>query len=130
MGLDQYAYKRARKEYISKDQANESLEEITYWRKHNRLQSWMENLWIERGEEDDINCRFLQLYLEDIENLEKAIELRNLPETEGFFFGKDSYQYKSKDGMTYEDYENDMNFIKQAKEALKNNYDVFYSCWY
>lgn len=129
MGLDQYAYKRARKEYASKEEADEALNLIVAWRKHNRLQGWMENLWIQRGNEEDLNCRLLQLYLEDIKNLEEDIENRNLPETQGFFFGNDSYNYKTEDGK-YEDYEIDKKFIKEAKEALANNYDIFYNCWW
>ena len=39
MGLDQYAYR------IKEGQGFE----IAYWRKHNRLQGWMENLWVEKG---------------------------------------------------------------------------------
>ena len=37
MGLDQFAYTTKGKE----------KEEIAYWRKHNALHGWMENLWEE-----------------------------------------------------------------------------------
>ena len=40
MGLDQEAYSRGKE-----DQSSFSH----YWRKHNRLQGWMENLWEEKG---------------------------------------------------------------------------------
>ena len=41
MGLDQYARIR------------EPGEEVMYWRKHNRLQGWMTDLWMKRtGNED------------------------------------------------------------------------------
>lgn len=129
MGLDQYAYKRAIKNYISKEEKEEALVTITSWRKHNRLQGWMENLWESKGNEEEMNCKYLQLTMDDIESLEKDVENEELPETIGFFFGQDSYNYKMPDGK-YEDYENDINFIEEAKEALKNNMEVFYCCWY
>ena len=46
MGLDQYAY--ARPVGVESDDGKNN-EELTYWRKHNRLQGWMEELWEDRG---------------------------------------------------------------------------------
>ena len=71
MGLDQYAYAKASLE------AEES-EEIAYWRKHNRLQGWMEQLWEDKGKPNllegsnpigDFNCIPVELTLSDIEQL-------------------------------------------------------------
>ena len=42
MGLDQYAY-------ASTEIKSEDREELSYWRKHNRLQGWMEALWEDKG---------------------------------------------------------------------------------
>ena len=45
MGLDQYA-----------NRVNEAGDrvEVAYWRKHNRLQGWMEDLYISKGGVDPI----------------------------------------------------------------------------
>ena len=122
MGLDQYAMVR------------EKFKEVMYWRKHNRLQGWMTQLWMERtGNEDttQFNCVDLILRSEDIDKLERDIKNRKLPETGGFFFGDDSYGYGD-DDETYEKYylPDDMAFIKSAKEALDEGKEVVYTCWW
>lgn len=112
MGLDQRAFIREDKD-------------ICKWRKHNRLQGWMEALWIERGGTDAFNLEDLELNLEDIESLEQAIISKELPMTEGFFFGDDSY-------VDYEEcyLEDDMKFIQLAKKALSSGKRVVYSSWW
>ena len=64
MGLDQNAYK------VSQD--GERVE-LAYWRKHNRLQGWMENKYIDNGGTKEFNCVALELTLEDIEELDVVI---------------------------------------------------------
>ena len=120
--------------------------ELAYWRKHNRLHGWMEELWESKGKpydgklEDnplgDFNCVELELSLEDIEDLAVDIENQSLPETEGFFFGSDSYTW-NKDGKANEDIleeyyhlETDLNFIKEARKALEKGQIVTYSAWF
>tara|TARA_Y100001937_G_scaffold97708_1_gene133150 strand:+ start:41 stop:439 length:399 start_codon:yes stop_codon:yes gene_type:complete len=132
MGLDMYA------------QADGN--EIAYWRKHNRLHGWMEELWLSKGKpydgklEDnplgDFNCVELELSLEDIEDLAVDIENQALPETGGFFFGSDSYTW-NKDGESnydileeYYHLETDLNFIKEARKALNKGQRVTYSAWF
>ena len=72
MGLDQNAWK------VDKDGERE---ELAYWRKHNRLQGWMEERYTEKGGKEQFNCVDLELTEEDIDDLETAIEDRELPET-------------------------------------------------
>lgn len=120
--------------------------ELAYWRKHNRLHGWMEELWESKGKpyngklEDnplgDFNCVELELSLEDIEDLAVDIENQSLPETAGFFFGGDSYTW-NKDGEANEDIleeyyhlETDLNFIKEARKALEKGQIVTYSAWF
>ena len=120
--------------------------ELAYWRKHNRLHGWMEELWESKGKpydgklEDnplgDFNCVELELSLEDIEDLAVDIENQSLPETVGFFFGGDSYTW-NKDGEANEDIleeyyhlETDLNFIKEARKALEKGQIVTYSAWF
>ena len=129
MGLDQYAY--AASEIKSEDR-----EEIGYWRKHNRLQGWMEQLWEKKGRPHfndienplgDFNCQPVQLTLSDIEQLEAHVEKKSLPETGGFFFGNDSYgDYEGEYGHK----KNDLEFITLAREALQKGKKVFYDSWW
>jgi len=134
MGLDQYAYAE------NKDGEQEAL---TDWRKHNRLQGWMEDLWNEKGRPNaetennpmgDFNCVPLELDLDDIDRLEADLDDFNLPETGGFFFGSDSYMWESEDGSkssaNYYYKETDYQFVSDARHALKEGKKVFYSCWW
>jgi hypothetical protein len=134
MGLDQYAYY---------EQDGEQLP-IADWRKHNRLQGWMEQRWVDKGSPGthtegnpmgDFNCVPLELNAQDIEDLEWAIENFDLPETAGFFFGQDSYFWENEDGEPYpeNDYfykEQDIEFVQEAKKALTDGHKVFYNSWY
>ena len=123
MGLDQYAHAIDN---------NGEREELAYWRKHPNLQGWMENLWHEKGcpgksEEpnsmglSDFNCVPVELDYDDLDRLEKTINTKGLPDTEGFFFGSDSDEYYR---------ENDLEFIQKAREALDAGLHVEYSSWW
>ena len=107
MGLDQYAYS---------EDSNGERTEIAYWRKHNRLQGWMEQRYVD-----------LELTLEDLESLESTMMNKLLPETGGFFYGPDSYKdYEDQEGYKSDD---EM-FINKAREELNNGNKVMYYCWW
>ena len=140
MGLDQYAY--ARPVGVESDDG-ENNEELTYWRKHNRLHGWMEELWEDRGRPNagetnpmgDFNCVELELTESDIEQLEAHVMDKVLPVTAGFFFGDDSFDWKDNDGNGFEegDYyhkERDVEFIKDARKALAEGKKVYYNSWW
>lgn len=138
MGLDQYAYCAAKAgaqdEYYSDENYDKEDDdptkigpprEIAYWRKHPNLQGWMEALWAKRNpdavEETSFNNIELELTWEDIEDLERAIIHKQLPVTTGFFFGNPSDEFY---------YNDDLEFIKQAKAELFVGLKVFYnSSW-
>lgn len=122
MGLDQYAFKVKSK---GKSKKKEEREELAYWRKHNRLQGWMEALYIEKGGTAEFNCVDLELTAEDIDRLENVIKAKALPATGGFFFGSDSYK-------EYEEWykKDDEKFIKDARKAIADGYTLYYSCWW
>ena len=136
MGLDQYAY--------ATPQGTDEQEEIAYWRKHNRLQGWMEQLWEDKGRPDfneianpmgDFNCQPVELTMSDIEQLEAHVENKALPETGGFFFGDDSFEWDDEDGKPYAegDYhhkEADLRFIKDARKAFQDGKKVYYNSWW
>ena len=118
MGLDMYASRKAKIILVTSKKSNDklnlsvgntSVQEIAYWRKHNRLHGWMEELWRKKGNEGVFNTEELLLELIDIVNLEKAILKNELPMTEGFFFGGDSYEDYEEHYMT-----DDLKFVKEA----------------
>ena len=97
MGLDMWATK-------SKE-TDEKIINIADWRKHNRLHGYMQQLWEDKGcpnsngdTPETFNCVPLELIKEDLEELKATILTRALPETQGFFFGHDSYDW-SKDEL-------------------------------
>ncbi len=148
MGLDQYAYVAARSgqngewwdgaelDPDTRDYRNSKVDkprELAYWRKHPNLQGWMEHLWHKKRnaegnpvveDADDMgtfNGVELELTWQDIDELEKAVKKRELPSTQGFFFGNDADQYY---------YDQDLEFIKNARAELFLGLKVFYnSSW-
>ena len=123
MGLDQYATAR-RGEAKTDDEGftyYEDTIELSYWRKHPNLQGWMEDLYHEKGGEEEFNCVDLELTLDDLDALEESLDEEALPETAGFFFGTDSSDYYA---------EADREFIVQARAAIKQGYTVIYSSWW
>jgi len=140
MGLDQNAYTLPSDVDALSEDSNEEREELCYWRKHNRLQGYMERLWELKGKpglpEDynspfgDFNCIPLELTANDLLDLQKIIEEEKLPYTQGFFFGDDSYEWKNEDGDEYEYKEADRDFIKSGLTAISEGKKVYYHCWY
>jgi len=123
MGLDQYAYTGKRRE--TNDETD--YVELAYWRKHNRLEGFMKELWIEKGRPGanelypyDFNCIMIELTPEDIDRLDEATVNDALPETQGFFFGSDSQGDDHKKQET-------MKFISQARDAFAEGLKVYYS---
>ncbi len=139
MGLDQYAYSRPPRKRNSDDDV-----QLMEWRKHNRLQGWMQQLWENKGcpnaqtegdEMGDFNCVELQLTAQDIDDLEYSINNFELPEANGFFWGSDSYFWNNEDNEPFPENEywyksNDLMFIESARKALDNKHRIYYSCWY
>ena len=72
----------------------------------------------------------------DIEQLEAHISNKSLPDTQGFFFGNDSYSLdedaegnKLPEGDYYYK-ETDLQFIEDARQALQDGKKVFYDSWW
>jgi hypothetical protein len=127
MGLDQYAYAR---EIVKSDDEEEPVDiDIAYWRKHNRLQGWMENLYRDKNPDSDrdFNCVDLELTAEDLDRLEQDVLHIALPKTEGFFFGDDSY---SNEEWLKENMKIDLQFIHDARQHLRDGYKIIYSSWW
>jgi hypothetical protein len=140
MGLDMYAYVASRKgqydEFHEKAEWDETIKdftspvskplEIAYWRKHPNLHGWMEQLWERKGKpgagpKEIFNGIELELTWDDLDELEEAILRGQLPDTQGFFFGKPA------DNRYYEQ---DLEFVDNAKAEVFLGLKVFYnSSW-
>ena len=57
---------------------------------------------------------------EDLDNLEEDIKNGNLPQTAGFFFGQS-------DG---DEVDGDLEFVKNARQAISEGYKVYYTSWW
>lgn len=95
--------------------------EIAYWRKHPNLHGWMERLAESKNlKYDSFNGIEMELTAEDLDELERAVTHKQLPATQGFFFGSDADEH----------YESDLKFIREARAELFFGLKVFYnSSW-
>ena len=140
MGLDMYAYA-----VVQGGQQDGEEESLAEWRKHNRLHGWMEELWEDKGQPfdgklegnsmGDFNCVPVELTLEDLDQLESDINEKVLPETGGFFFGDDSFSWTDSNDKPFKDgdyfhKETDLEFIREAREAISDGQEVYYSSWW
>ena len=123
MGLDQYGIARRGEPQTDAEGYTyyEDSMELAYWRKHPNLQGWMEELWREKGNDGEFNCVDVELTLDDLDVLEQSLDDEALPETVGFFFGQNSDDHYA---------EQDREFIREARAAIKQGYKVFYSSWW
>ena len=130
MGLDMYAF-RHKGDMIQPQEKRDKLDgtprepiQFADWRKHNRLQGFMQELYDKKNgaDADNFNCVPLYLSKEELDMLQKQIETRTLPQTEGFFFGDDSYTWEGEqnDIKAY-----DLKFVKDKKDWLDKGYKVF-----
>jgi len=117
MGLDQYAFT-----------AERTQNPEFCWRKHAKLQEFMEQLWMVRTGQpaDGLNCNQLELQPEDVATLQALIERNELPDSPGgFFYG---HQFQGESASEYRD--KDLEFCQWARAILRTRQKVFYSCWW
>jgi len=123
MGLDQYAYK-VKRDYNHEEKTETITKiEIAYWRKHNALEGYMCDLFRSKGGDGEFNCRTLPLDNDDLDELEETINNKELPETEGFFFGNDTSKDEECNAQ-------DKQFIDDARKALEDEWDIEYTSWW
>ena len=122
MGLDQYAYLRERNQMP--DDADESGESF-YWRKHARLQTFMEKQYRKLNTEEMFNCVELPLNEEQLLELQEAINNKYYDHfcDGGFFYG---HQFQEESVEEYR--EQDNKFVDQALAHIKAGGDVIYLC--
>jgi hypothetical protein len=127
MGLDQFAFKTKAKfdsqvDFQAQLQDVET-DELHYWRKHPNLHGWMEQLYRKKGGTgEQFNCDPVQLTQEDIDDLANSILDGSLPSTSGFFFGQSIGDQ--------EEESDDLQFCRNASEAIKEGYTVYYDSWW
>jgi hypothetical protein len=119
MGLDMVAY-TVRKASVSSEVdftvEADSLQQLYYWRKHHRLHDWMQRLYVAKGGRNpDFNVAPLALNSADLNALETAIKAGDLWARLEPFSG----HLTSKE-------QDDLEFIHQARVALKDGLAVFY----
>ena len=133
MGLDQYGgwlEPVTKEEQLHSKIVNEPVEQEVCefdWRKHAKLQEFMENLWVNKYENtEEFNCVNMPLDEEDILALQEAVKGEELPESQGgFFFG-----HQSQDETTIEYKEQDLEFCAKALKWIKEGKTPYYSCWW
>ena len=121
MGLDQYAW-------VGRKPSTEHEDpEDFYWRKHSRLQQFMEDLWREKGCEGELNCNNLDLTEADLLALQDAVGKGYSDHfcEGGFFWG---HQFQEEAVQEYKD--EDTLFVTAALEAVREGKPVVYSCWW
>ena len=122
MGLDMYVNAVTNRPAVEVDfTVNDVEAELHYWRKHPNLHGWMERLYLSKGgTHPEFNGTTVLLTPVDIDLLEIAITKKQLPETDGFFFG-------ASDGTEITD---DLAFITKARAAFANGLFIYYcSSW-
>ena len=147
MGLDQYAKLKSQKLNFDKIFSDDSIprQDGFYWRKHARLQVFMNNQWIKQNEhkykkllegkdkEEGFDMSHLgfnagdTVYMteEVVKDLEEAIknDYHAYFASDGFFWGQ---QFQEQSVKEYKKL--DLQFLEFCKEALKNKQVVEYEC--
>lgn len=127
MGLDMYAFSlpkdddRPCVDFDLDDIGDEERRRLHYWRKHPNLHGWMAGRYYEKGgSDDDFNVNTVELTAADINALERAILGKTLPQTTGFFFGE----------TTGEERDDDLEFIRKAREEFAKGRTIAYYAWW
>jgi hypothetical protein len=133
MGLDMYAYSATNEKHYDEYQEDGTWndgefvskitkpKELAYWRKHPNLHGWFRQEWESLGNTGDFNGDQLEIDWAMLERLEYDVKNGELPQTSGFFFGSNA-------DADY--YEQDLEFIKNARAELFLGLRVFYnSSW-
>lgn len=142
MGLDQYAYTRAAREektaFLEKAeregiadayrQAEEKWPDAFYWRKHAKLQAYMEDKFSAMTglSAAELNCEELELTLELVTDLESHLKNGGLPESPGGFF----YGHQFQDDSARKYLEQDLKFCEWARWQIEAGEVPVYSCWW
>ena len=125
MGLDMYAFAVPQSSVKGDfDLDTEFKKELQYWRKHNALHYWMENLYQAKGgTAESFNCIPVRLTKEDLLELIEDAKAHKLQSATGFFWG---IHYDYNDEIANEDIE----FAHKALAEIDKGYAVYYDSWW
>lgn len=116
MGLDQYAFAVKEEDVISDFEFKniDDYDDIAYWRKFGSLNNYMTNLYYMKGGVSLDDGSFLvRLTLEDLQKLKYTTMQNNLPHGYNLMDKKDCII-------------SILNFVKEAKCAIANDYEIYY----
>jgi hypothetical protein len=118
MGLDMYAYKVENADSKTLSEMMETGTCIAEWRKHDKLFSWMHQLYIAKtGDVDsDFNCTPVMLTSDDLDALEVEVRsnVRRMPI--GTYVGYEKNHYLPQD----------LDFIDEARKALRKKFAILF----
>ncbi len=125
MGLDMYAFSvpasGAKGDF---EMDNEFKKEISYWRKHNALHAWMEDLYRAKGgDAPSFNCIPVRLTEADLNKLISDAKAELLASQTGFFWGS-QYDYDTECARQ------DIDFAYKALAEIAKGYAVYYDSWW
>ena len=124
MGLDMYAYSREQGE----PKPEGGTPEQYYWRKHSKLQNFMEEKWMAKtgNSRRELNCNELPLNQDDITELEDRVRKGKLKKCkDGFFYELDYQDEQAKEYKTQ-----DLEFCEWALDEIKDGRVVYFRCWW
>ena len=104
------------------------LVQVWYLRNHHILHGCLENLYIEKGRKyKKFNCEYVKVTIEDINKLEQVLKEGELPITNDCYmkFGCFSKGYE----LCSVRYNRDLQFIRKARNILKDDNCLIYS-WF
>ena len=139
MGLDQHAHLRGHKvnweKYFNDD--TEENSKVFVWRKHARLQEFMNQMWHKQtpnsNSDNAMNLGFnagdkpVLIDSDVVKELEEAIKYDYSQYfcSDGFFWGQ---QFQEQSVKEYK--KQDKEFLKEAKQAIKDGQPLEYECWW
>jgi hypothetical protein len=83
----------------------------------------MESLYyLKGGTAESFNCVNVEVDLDDLDQLERHIKEGQLPQTAGFFFGNSQ--------LDEDEIKGDLEFIREAREAIAAGEYVYYTSWW
>ena len=139
MGLDQYAFSsheplREINDGEGRAMLVPEVETKFVWRKHAKLHEYMQRLYFQfgyreksvRNDRDEFNCNPMSLDEDAVNGLEAAIKGNDLPTSlGGLFFG---HEFQDESATDYR--EQDLKFVRWARDELKSKKHVYYDCWW
>ena len=100
----------------------ETNEEIVYWRKHPNLHGFFEEQWNKQGWKGTFNSVQFPLTDAILEQAIFKVQMNALPETDGFFFGKSTFD---KESVKF-----DLEQRNKVKKYISEGKEVYYdSSW-